>query len=624
MKDTSAPGVVADPGMAVKMGGPSFAGIGELAAGRPCDETQILALCDFVDARLDCADFRVLTLLKILYAWPELVSEPTRERMVRTLLGFKYWMDEPGDDGMCHWSENHQAIFATCELLAGQLLPGAVFAGGYTGEQRRARGATRLGRWLRHRFDFGFSEWLSNTYYEEDVAPLALVVDHCTDPELVAGATVVLDLLMLDLASHLFQGRLVASAGRAYEAQKKDPAAADVNDIVHRAFGTGAYAYDLGRTSMSFVLGERYRVPDVVRAVAAERGPVTVRASHGLDDVEVFERVGDPRDVEVTAAFLWGMEAFVTPASVGPSARAIREWGMHTNTFLRPMGWARHVVGTGLPELFVTALNPAVQGIALQRANVVTTRTPHWQLSAAQRYRPREFGDQQLLWTAALPGDITVFAMHPGAPMFDETARGFSPAAWVGNGINPDVVADGNLLVAVHDLAVRRGLLERQRQHYSHLWFPADRFDEVVRRERVVVGRRGDALIGVVGLCPLIEGEPGVVIQRGRLTAWAVACSDTGVSGSAREFADALGRTRLVVNRALATWHLGDLPAAAGRAAFTVPRDGAATVDEREVVVEHPRLDAPWAHVQRFPQVIEVAYAGHRLRLERAGWGRTQ
>ncbi|GAB3624948.1 hypothetical protein GCM10027418_30340 [Mariniluteicoccus endophyticus] len=624
--DTSAEGVAPDPGMAVKMGAASFAGIADLAAGRATDEQPILELCDFVDARLDCADFRMMTILKVLHAWPDLVSEPTRERMRRTVLGFKYWMDEPGDDGMCHWSENHQVIYATCEVLAGQLFPHEVFTGGWTGEQRMARGAERLLRWFGHRFDYGFSEWLSNTYYEEDVAPLALLVDHCDDGLLVDGAAMALDLLLLDIASHLFDGRLVASAGRAYEEQKKDPARADVNDVIRRAFGPPATLeeFDLERTSMAFVTCEGYRVPDVIREIAAAPGPATVRSSHGLDDFEVVGRVGAADDVEVTGAYFWGMEAFTSPHAIETTARAIRHWRMARNTFLKPLGWARFVAGAGLLAPLVRVLNPAAQGVTINRADVVTTRTPHWQLSAAQRYRPREFGDQQHLWTAALPGDITVFALHPGAPMFDETARGFSPAQWVGNGINPDVVADGNLLVAAHDLTVRGGVLERDRQQYSHLWFPADRFDETVRGDRVVVGRRGDSLVGVVAAARLTDGtEPGEIVQHGRLTGWGVVCSDTGESGSAAELARALGRTRLVVGRDLTTWHLGDLPAAGGRRVVGLPRDGAAHVDGREVVVDHPRLDAPWAYIERFPEVIEVAYAGHRLRLERAGFRRT-
>ncbi|GAB3709500.1 hypothetical protein [Mariniluteicoccus flavus] len=612
--DTSARGVSADPGMAVKMGSSSFAGIADLAAGRPCDETGLLALCDFVDARHDCADFRLVTILKVLCAWPDLLSPEALARLESTVLGFKYWMDEPGDDGMCFWSENHQAIFATCELIAGQLFPDRRFTnGGFTGRERSARGAERLGRWLGHRLRYGFTEWLSNTYYEEDVAPLALLVDHGEDPELVAAARTVLDLLMLDMAMHRFDGRFVASSGRAYAAQKQDPAKADVNDILARAFGPREreHAYDFSRLSATFVLGD-YEVPAAIRAIADDPRPATVRVSHGLDVDEVVGEVGGPQEVETTGAFLWLMEAFVTTGSADLTARCMRAWRMSRNTFLRPLSWTMPLAGTGLAPWVVRVLNPAAQGIAIERADVVTTRTPHWLLSAAQRYRPRGFGDQQLLWTAALPGDITVFSTHPAAPLFEETARGFSPSAWVGNGINPDVVADENLLVVVHDLSPRRGFLERSRRQLSHLWFSSDRFDEVVRDERVVVGRAGDSLIGVVGSSAIEDGETNELVQSGRLTAWGVACSDVGESGGAQEFLAALVATRVVARPATTTWHVAGLSAAGGRRVVAVHRDGPALVDGRTVVTRHPRLDSPWGRAERFPDAIAVECDGQR------------
>jgi hypothetical protein len=37
------------------------------------------------------------------------------------LLGFEYWLDQPGFDSLCYWSENHQILFATAEYLAGKL-----------------------------------------------------------------------------------------------------------------------------------------------------------------------------------------------------------------------------------------------------------------------------------------------------------------------------------------------------------------------------------------------------------------------------------------------------------------------------------------------------------------------
>ncbi|OYO00826.1 hypothetical protein CGZ95_09430 [Enemella evansiae] len=621
--EARAPSGGEDPGMAVKMTGASFAGITDLAAGRRIDETELLALCDFVDARIDCADFRMITLLKVRYEWADLLSSATLARIDASILGFRYWMDEPGEDSMCYWSENHQCLFAVCEYLAGNLFPDRVFGNlGVNGLRRRERGAARLRVWLADRFRFGFTEWLSNTYYEEDIAPLALLIDHAPDESLRTEATMVLDLLHLDLALHRFGGRFVGSAGRCYEAQKQDPATADVNDILRDAFG-GPGEPDPTRISAAYTFRSRYRVPEVIAAIAAEVGNLQVRASHGLDLAEVATAVGGDRVRR--GLFFWLMEAFTTPESIDDTMALFDRWRLRSNSFLAPLAPFAPLRRTGLLPALVRLLNPATQGVAIQRANVLTTRTRGWLLSAAQRYQPRKFGDQQHLWQATLPGDVTVFANHPGAPMFDDTARGFSPAYWVGNGINPDVVADGNALLAVHDLRVRGGYLESTRPLFSHLWFPTERFDEVLRGPDWICGRAGDSLIGVRAARPLVEQPPSAergtsrshdFIQSGELTGWAVLCSETGESGSLAEFARGIAASPLLIAGDLASWRLPIGPAARGRTTLSLRRDGPALVDGQPIETEYPRLDSRFATVAREPEQIEISHAGKGLRLD--------
>ena len=79
----------------------------------------------------------------------------------------------------------------------------------------------RIVRWLDLRFRTGFSEWLSNVYYDEDLVALLSLVDFCGDEELVQRATMVTDLMLLDVALNSFQGFFAGSHGRSYEDQKK-------------------------------------------------------------------------------------------------------------------------------------------------------------------------------------------------------------------------------------------------------------------------------------------------------------------------------------------------------------------------------------------------------------------
>ena len=79
---------VKDLTMAIKMGSKSFPGIRDLSEGRPIDEKQIEGLCQFVDCRFDCSDFRIVILLKTLYEYSAHLSEAIRNKIKTTLLGF--------------------------------------------------------------------------------------------------------------------------------------------------------------------------------------------------------------------------------------------------------------------------------------------------------------------------------------------------------------------------------------------------------------------------------------------------------------------------------------------------------------------------------------------------------
>ena len=124
-----------------------FAQIARLALGRtPLDEESIRDALAYVDARHDCADFTVAGLLRVLYQFSTspLLPADLVAAIRRTLLGFKYWIDEPGRELMCFWSENHQIMFHSGEYLAGQLCPDEVFPNaGLTGRRAHGKGAAQ-------------------------------------------------------------------------------------------------------------------------------------------------------------------------------------------------------------------------------------------------------------------------------------------------------------------------------------------------------------------------------------------------------------------------------------------------------------------------------------------------
>ena len=99
-----------------------FSQIAKLELNRgPVDEEAFREAIAFVDSRQDCCDFSVGGLLRVLYLYHDspLLSRQLVADIEDCVLRFKFWWDEEaGDNRRCYWTENHQIIFHSDELLA--------------------------------------------------------------------------------------------------------------------------------------------------------------------------------------------------------------------------------------------------------------------------------------------------------------------------------------------------------------------------------------------------------------------------------------------------------------------------------------------------------------------------
>ncbi len=610
----------------VSPGGPppsGFAAVAQAMADGTDDASWVDEYVDHVVGRDDLADHRAMVLLALRLDGEDLLPEGLRIAIDDALLGFRYWMDEPGCDSMCHWSESHQVAFAVCEYLAGMHLVERTFTNdGRVGLEKARRARARLLEWLGNRFRHGFSEWLSPAYYAVNVSALTLLVEHTGDDELRTRATMVLDLLMLDLALHRFDGHFVASSGRSEALHKAHPERSEIEPIVASAFSRNQPDLRPGDFTSIFVARQRYRIPQVVREIAFAQADHLVTTSQGLTVREVPHEVArmQPdgrlrRAAEVN--LYWGMEAFTTPEAIGPTLEAIEQLGMDGNRFLAPLAPMRKVRGRRLQAALVRSLNPITQGAALHRADVQTYRTPHYLLSSAQRHHPGSFGDQENIWEAALPGDIRLFSTHPGSTLLGSSARPATPSGWVGNGIRPDVAQLRNVLLALHDLRGRRGYLEGRRHELSHLYFPAARFDETRLTGKVMAGRRDDSYFGVVALQTIEMINESELVQRGAVTGWAVMLADRSDFGSLHHFVEHLRSCRLTYARDTLDWFTPEHR-------YELTWRGPFLVDGVPVDTDYARLRCEWTTVPRKPSVIEVVGRTGTLFLDWRTGQRTQ
>lgn len=594
------------------------------------DGPAVLGACRYTAGRYDCADFRLQSLLRVLYLHADDLDAGTRRTAEETLRGFSYWMDQGEPNSMCYWSENHQILFAASEYLAGKLMPEAVFTvDGKTGAEHLAMARARILSWLSLRWRYGFSEWYSNTYYVEDLAPLANLVDFAGadragvpgDREVAVKATIVLDLLLYDLASQSFRGSFVPSMGRAYEKGKKGGDGDSLRSVSEHLWG-----YDIGpeRTGMdlNFILSRTYRTPEAILAVGRDPSTVVVRASSGLDVRELRgEGLVGQRDEQIMMQ--WGMEAFTNPPVIANSVRYAHRHGMFANAFLNDLSVVN--VGllrvTGLLGPVSRLLHPVTDGVAIQRANVCTLRTPHYLLSTAQRHHPGEYGDQQHVWSANLPGRFAVFTTHPAAPLAARGALSESPGYWVGNGRNPDAAQDANVVLAIYAIPAKKGFMERSLVGFTHAYFPTARFDEASIEGRYAFGRSLDAYLALVARAPLAwaEGSRDDLVQPGRLAYWICELGSPATDPSFAAF-----KARIRANPVTFDDRTRTLVWESGGRKLSLAYGGAFTVNGRAVDTDYPRFDSPWVHAEREPRTVTISAGGAELFLDFDGLRREQ
>ena len=95
----------------------------------PVREFAVEKALERIDQRLDCADFAIPALIRMLkeHRGTPRLSDDLAAKIDHSLIHFKYWLDEPGEVNACYFTENHQILYHSAEYLAGQLYPDAVF-----------------------------------------------------------------------------------------------------------------------------------------------------------------------------------------------------------------------------------------------------------------------------------------------------------------------------------------------------------------------------------------------------------------------------------------------------------------------------------------------------------------
>jgi hypothetical protein len=222
----------------------SVRALARLALGRGGADTDamIAETLPAIEDVHDCADFLLVPLLWCRIAWGHAIARPTRDRIDRAILDYRYWLDEPGNDVQWYFSENHALLFHAACYLAGTLRPEAIFRrSGRTGRDQADVGRRRVIEWLDHFEAWEMAEWNSAPYFPIDLKGLTALYALAPDAEIRmrAGKGILRLLEIVACSSH--HGMITASQGRSYEHTLRPGRSLELSGVARLLWGRGWY-----------------------------------------------------------------------------------------------------------------------------------------------------------------------------------------------------------------------------------------------------------------------------------------------------------------------------------------------------------------------------------------------
>jgi hypothetical protein len=558
--------------------------------GRTIGPEDFARTFEKIDAFLDTSDFDLLALMALWQRHRQDLAPELRSAIEQRFLGFRYWYTDPLPAGVIDekwfWTENHRIIHHTLEYLAGRALPRTRFAvTGETGRTHADRGRERIEAWLDEKARWGFSEWHSDVYYQEDIEALTLLAEHGERP-VARRAAALLDLFLLDLAVHQVHGNNGVTHGRSYMKDKSRAADQDVFGVVKLLFGTSDQPYpsrsDMGATFLA--TAERYRLPEVIRRIATTERTFVDRTHMGvpldLDQPFTTDPASPAPGVSFTAMedipFWWDRQALTAWQVVPATLAAIDQHDLFETSLFKPFKPLVDLAG-GDPDVarqLAHSLRCIINIGVLSAVDTTTWRSADAMLSTVQDFRPGCFGSQYHAWQATLDEDAVVFTTLPGAEPRPGDRWVDADTYWTGTGAMPRSGQHG--AAAVHLYAPRYaangpGPLEAfSYLDFTHAYFPTQRFDEVRQVDGWTLGRAGDGYVALWSWRPTTwrEHDPSVTFTNGLTepfdlvapggadNAWIVEVGDAGRWGSFDAFATAVTRAAVDVTQ------LGQVPTA--------------------------------------------------------------
>jgi hypothetical protein len=462
-----------------------------------------------------------VNLVRILYDFGDKIPAGYLSKIEDVLFNFRYWWDEPGENSMCYWSENHQILFASAEYLIGQLYPENVFpSSGLTGRQHMEKARLRMLDWFEMRWNYGFIEYYSGVYYKEDVGALINVIDYADDEELVI---------------------------KSQKGNRKGGPGSTLGGLTQYFWGDGK---QIGAGMMyGMMLSEKYSLPPVLAEIARDSSDVIIKQNNGLDITEL-KAEGYYGTDNRSMMMQWGMECFSNREIIRNSLAHIRNCNMFSNDFVADFKMLDYklIHWLHLEPVLNRILKPQTDGVAIQKGNTYTFKTRDFSMYTVQNHHPGTYGDQQHVFGMNIGNHFSIFHTHPA---LEKNVRHQSPNYWVGYGHFPHSVQDENVNLSIYNIPDKKAIMEMELLDYTRAYFPVSQFDTTYIAGNYVFGKKGDTYCAFIGTNDFRfrDDAQDDIIQQGKQVFWITEAGSKTRDGDFEHFVQRIHNNQVEFNK---------------------------------------------------------------------------
>jgi hypothetical protein len=596
------------------------------------NETNIETGLDRIINFEDCMDFRMNMICRMLYFDKNnsILSSEIKNKIEDAMFKTKYWYTEPNDDDCIFWTENHQILYHTSELLMGQLYPDVNFTNsGMDGTEHVLHALIMIDRWLDWRGQFGFMEWHSNTYLTEDIAALVNLVDFCEDDNIKTRAAMTLDLIAFGFTNQYFKGRYATTHGRAYDSSKvgtslSDPASRDSTSEAAWIMAGIGYHDPNNRDSMAAVAlatSIKYTTPLILELIA----------ENASEYYEGWERPGiklyDAPNYDIGYdeefwMFWQGMSAPITEKTIEATLSIQDEFNLKGELIYGPeiiidlFKFFSTLRGISLSQY--CKLGKAItQGTSLEAPDIYTYRTPYYQLSGVQDYNQKGFMSMQKhIWQASLDEQAFIYTNCP-------EAIGQGPQNFVG-GWTPRSIFYKNVGIIQYDRPIMPLEVELvdtilnifvDMRFYIHAYFPKWAFDQVRQVGKWTFGAKGNGYVGLYSYAEPYWVNDYELRVNGRKNVWLVEMGSIEEWGSFQNFISNITQAELNINPLSLGYDIYYNSPSQGN--FDVDWESPLLVDNKSIDIgPYPRYDNPYCYCEYADRNITIEFNSQILNLD--------